>query len=68
MAGNVREFTCSRFISGGPCVQVKGASSSVSKRFLYCSYSSDTPVAPSDIGFRYVIPFKNVDESKTKGK
>jgi hypothetical protein len=23
---------------------------------MYCAYSSDTPVVPSDVGFRYVMP------------
>jgi serine/threonine-protein kinase len=54
--GNVREMTSSRFIDGGEFYQIKGASASTTRRFLYCSYSSDTPVAPSDVGFRYVMP------------
>ncbi|MFZ2658422.1 MAG: bifunctional serine/threonine-protein kinase/formylglycine-generating enzyme family protein [Victivallales bacterium] len=56
MGGNVREMTSSRFVDGGQFLQIKGASSSTTRRFLYCAYSSDTPVAPSDVGFRYVMP------------
>ncbi|MCX6985464.1 MAG: SUMF1/EgtB/PvdO family nonheme iron enzyme, partial [Lentisphaerae bacterium] len=56
MGGNVREMTSSRFIDGGAFYQLKGASASTTRRFLYCAYSSDTPVAPSDVGFRYVMP------------
>ncbi|MFA6567963.1 MAG: bifunctional serine/threonine-protein kinase/formylglycine-generating enzyme family protein [Victivallales bacterium] len=58
MGGNVREMTSSRFIDGGRFYQVKGASSSTTRRFLYCAYASDTPVAPSDVGFRYVMPLE----------
>ena len=39
---------------------IKGASAATTRRFLYCSYSSETPVVPTDVGFRYVSP---VDES-----
>ncbi|HCE45667.1 MAG TPA: hypothetical protein DET40_19160 [Lentisphaeria bacterium] len=56
MGGNVREMTSSKFIDGGQFYQIKGASSSTTRRFLYCAYASDTPVAPSDVGFRYVMP------------
>lgn len=58
MGGNVREMTSSRFVDGGSFYQLKGASASTTRRFLYCAYSSDTPVAPSDVGFRYVMPLK----------
>ncbi|MCJ8329569.1 MAG: SUMF1/EgtB/PvdO family nonheme iron enzyme [Lentisphaeria bacterium] len=54
MAGNVREWTGSRFQGESPFFQIKGASSSTTKRFLLCSSSSDTPVAPSDVGFRII--------------
>jgi eukaryotic-like serine/threonine-protein kinase len=56
MGGNVREWTASKFIDESPFFQIKGASASTSKRFLYCAYASDTPVVPSDVGFRYVFP------------
>ncbi len=56
MGGNVREMTSSKFVDGGAFFQIKGASASTTRRFLYCAYSSDTPVAPSDVGFRYVMP------------
>ena len=58
MGGNVREMTSSNFIDGGLFFQIKGASASTTRRFLYCAYSSDTPVAPSDVGFRYVRTFE----------
>jgi len=58
MGGNVRELTSSRFLDGGQFFQIKGASSSTTRRFLYCAYSSDTPVAPTDVGFRYVMPLE----------
>jgi serine/threonine protein kinase/formylglycine-generating enzyme required for sulfatase activity len=56
MGGNVREMTCTKFLNNSPFYQLKGASSSTTERFLFCSYSSDTPVIPTDVGFRYVIP------------
>ncbi|OGV34786.1 MAG: hypothetical protein A2020_09700 [Lentisphaerae bacterium GWF2_45_14] len=58
MEGNVREFTTTRFLDSPYFFQIKGASSSTTKRFLFCAYSSDTAVVPTDIGFRYVIPYK----------
>lgn len=58
MEGNVREMTTSKFFDNPYFLQVKGASSSTTKRFLFCAYASDTPVVPTDIGFRYVIPYK----------
>ena len=61
MAGNVREWTSSKFIEGSPFFQIKGASASTTERFLYCAYSSDTPVVPSDVGFRYVFPLEKND-------
>jgi serine/threonine-protein kinase len=67
-AGNVREYTRSKFLTGGPFFQVKGASSSLTKRFLFCASSSDTPVVPSDIGFRYVMPFRQKQEKINKGE
>ena len=57
MAGNVREWTSSKFIDS-PYYQIKGGSASLTRRFAYCAYSSDTPVVPSDVGFRYVMPLK----------
>ena len=55
LAGNVREWTGSRFPEGSPYFQIKGASAFVTHDFLYCSNASDTPVAPSDVGFRFVL-------------
>ena len=59
MGGNVREYTSSLFPDETGFYQIKGASSSTGKRFLYCAYASDTPVIPSDVGFRYIIPFND---------
>jgi serine/threonine-protein kinase len=56
MAGNVREWTASRFPDNSPFFQVKGASAATTQRFAYCAYSSDTPVVPTDIGFRCLLP------------
>lgn len=66
MGGNVREWTNSKFVVDSPFYQIKGASASISKRFLYCAYSSDTPVVLSDVGFRYVIPISNKKYSNVK--
>ena len=57
MAGNVREWTNSTF-QNSPYFQIKGGSSSLTQRFAYCSYASDTPVVPSDVGFRYIFPIE----------
>ena len=58
MAGNVREMTSSPFPGSegdqNKFYQIKGGSAATPDVFLPCSYVSDTPVAPSDIGFRYV--------------
>lgn len=56
MAGNVREWTGSRFPDGTPFNQIKGASSTTTKRYLPLDSSDDTPLAPSDVGFRYLLP------------
>ena len=64
MGGNVREWTASRLPDGSPFYQVKGASASLTRRFLYCAYASDTPVVPSDVGFRYVMPLEDEPERK----
>jgi len=55
LGGNVREWTSSRFRGESPFHQIKGASAQTTRRFLRCEYASDTPVVPSDVGFRYVI-------------
>lgn len=58
MAGNVREWTGSDFPeSDGAFPQIKGASSSTTSRYLPLERSDDTAVAPSDVGFRYVMPY-----------
>ena len=58
MAGNVREWTSSDFPeSGGVFPQIKGASSSTPSRYLPLERADDTAVAPSDVGFRIVMPY-----------
>ncbi len=56
-AGNVREMTSSPLPGSGAekiLYQLKGGSAFTTETFLPCSYASDTPVVPSDVGFRYV--------------
>ncbi len=55
MGGNARERTGSRFADGSQFYQIKGSSGSLTRRFAACAYSSDTPVVPTDVGFRYVV-------------
>lgn len=62
MGGNAREWTSSLFYENSPLYQIKGSGRSVSREYLYCSYASEAPVVPSDVGFRYVIPLKNQSE------
>jgi len=54
MAGNVREMTSTPLPNSDTFYQLKGGSASTPPNFLPCSYSSDTPVVPSDVGFRYI--------------
>ena len=62
MAGNVREWTSSDFPeSGGVFPQIKGASSSTPSRYLPLERADDTAVAPSDVGFRFVMPYLSRD-------
>lgn len=56
LAGNVREWTGSPFPDSSGFFQIKGASSATTQRYLPLDYASDTPAAPSDVGFRYVLP------------
>ncbi len=60
MAGNVREMTSTLLPNSDTFYQLKGGSASTPPNFLPCSYASDTPVIPSDVGFRYLqeIPQK----------
>ncbi len=60
MAGNVREMTSTPLPGSGSLYQLKGGSAFTPATFLPCCYASDTPVVPSDVGFRYVqeIPIK----------
>ena len=58
MAGNVREWTATDFPEGdGVFPQIKGASSATTSRYLPLERASDTAVAPSDVGFRYVMSY-----------
>ena len=54
MAGNVREMTSSPLPGSSTLYQIKGGSAFTPATFLPCCYASDTPVVPSDVGFRYV--------------
>ena len=54
MAGNVREMTSSPLPGSSTLYQIKGGSAFTPATFLPCSYASDTPVVPSDVGFRYL--------------
>ena len=54
MAGNVREMTSTRQPNSDTFYQLKGGSASTPSNFMPCSYASDTPVVPSDVGFRYI--------------
>ncbi len=57
MAGNVREMTSTSLPGSETFYQLKGGSAATPEDFLPCSYASDTPVVPSDVGFRYVQEF-----------
>ena len=54
MAGNVREMTTTLLPDSQTFYQIKGGSASTPATFLPCCYASDTPVVPSDVGFRYI--------------
>ncbi len=54
MAGNVREMTSSLLPGSDTLYQLKGGSAFTPATFLPCCYASDTPVVPSDVGFRYI--------------
>ncbi|MCK5676052.1 MAG: SUMF1/EgtB/PvdO family nonheme iron enzyme [Verrucomicrobia bacterium] len=55
MAGNVREMTSTLLPNSDTLYQLKGGSASTPALFLPCSYSSDTPLVPSDVGFRQML-------------
>jgi hypothetical protein len=59
MAGNVREMTSTLLPKSTDLYQIKGGSAFVPENFLPCSNSSDTPVAPSDVGFRYIMEIED---------
>ncbi len=54
MAGNVREMTSTKLPDSDTFYQIKGGSGATPPTFLPCCYASDTPVVPSDVGFRYI--------------
>lgn len=58
MGGNVREMTSTLLPNSQTMYQIKGGSFATPENFLPCSNSSDTPVVPSDVGFRYVVKFE----------
>lgn len=55
MAGNVREMTATPLPTSEVFHQLKGGSAATPDNFLPAAYSSDTPVVPTDVGFRYVM-------------
>ena len=57
LAGNVREWTAST-VPADRGYQIKGGSLATGERFLYCANASDTPVIPTDVGFRYIMPIE----------
>ena len=63
LAGNVREWTSSLFAKDSPFYQIKGGSASTSLYFMYSAFSSDTPVVPSDVGFRFVYSSIDTDNN-----
>lgn len=56
LAGNVREWTGSRFPEAAGLHQIKGGSWAGSRRFLPLSKAASMPLLPPDVGFRYVMP------------
>ncbi len=60
MAGNVREMTSTLLPGSDTLYQIKGGSAFTPATFLPSCYASDTPVVPTDVGFRYLqeIPAK----------
>ncbi len=54
LAGNVREMTSTLLPGSDTLYQIKGGSAFTPATFLPCCYASDTPVVPSDVGFRYI--------------
>ena len=58
MAGNVREWTGTVFTDGTGFYQIKGSSSVATKRYLPLGGADDMPLMPSDVGFRYIIPYE----------
>ncbi|NLF93746.1 MAG: SUMF1/EgtB/PvdO family nonheme iron enzyme [Oligosphaeraceae bacterium] len=58
LAGNVREWTASTFDDSMRSYQIKGSSGVSSQRFLPLSRAHDTPMVPSDVGFRVMTPLQ----------
>lgn len=63
LAGNVREWTCSRFPEAAGLYQNKGGSWAGSRRFLPLSKAAAMPLLPPDVGFRYVMPIDAMAEA-----
>ena len=63
LAGNVREWTSSTFDDSMHSYQIKGSSGVSSQRFLPLSRAHDTPMVPSDVGFRVLIPLQPEPET-----
>ena len=58
LAGNAREWTDTLYSDDNPFFEIRGSSSSTPSYLLPCTASSQSEAVPSDIGFRYIIPFE----------
>lgn len=54
MAGNIREWTSTKFSTEDTFFLIKGSSAFTPDNFLYCEAESYTSFIPSDVGFRYI--------------
>lgn len=64
MAGNLREYTQSRFGSNDSLLKVKGGSLATDYRSSRCAISSYAGLTFNDIGFRYVMPLEDNTSDK----
>ncbi len=61
MAGNIREWTSTKFRTEDTFYLIKGSSAFTPDNFLYCEAESYTSFIPSDVGFRYIQEIDNKD-------
>lgn len=59
MAGNIREWTSTKFSTEDSFYLIKGSSAFTPDNFLYCEAESYTSFIPSDVGFRYIQEIDN---------